>query len=206
VIVSDHGEMLGEHNIMGHGLGVYQQLVHVPLMIRFPGQKRGRRVDQRVSTRSLFHTVLAAAGVETVTGERVGTVQTGDHNLERIANPERVYSEAYPPDNMTSIMEKQAPALLDAFAAKANRWAVYNHVYKLIRVEDVRDDLFNLDSDPGEMKPLDNEAEELEKLGRELDAFLADCRARRPEALTSANVDLEDEQIAERLRGLGYLE
>jgi hypothetical protein len=46
----------------------------------------------------------------------------------------------------------------------------------------------------------------LEKLGRELDAFLADCRARRPEALTSANVDLEDEQIAERLRGLGYLE
>jgi hypothetical protein len=107
---------------------------------------------------------------------------------------------------MTSIMEKHAPALLDAFAAKANRWAVYNHVYKLIRIEDVRDDLFNLVSDPGEMKPLDNEAEQLEVLGRELDAFLADCRARRPEALSSANVDLEDEQVAERLRGLGYLE
>jgi uncharacterized sulfatase len=205
-IASDHGEMLGEHNIMGHGLGAYQELVHVPLMIRFPGQKRGRRVDQRVSTRSLFHTVLAAADVETVTGEHVGTVQTSDHNLERVADPGHVYSEAYPPDNMTSIMEKHAPALLDAFAAKANRWAVYNHVYKLIRVEGVRDDLFSLVSDPGEMKPLDNEAELSEMLGRELDAFLADCRARRPEALSSANVDLEDEEVVERLRGLGYLE
>ncbi len=206
VIVSDHGEMLGEHKIMGHGLGAYQELVHVPLMIRFPGQTRGRRVDQRVSTRSLFHTVLAAAGVETVTGEQVGTVKISDHNLERAVDPGRVYSEAYPPDNMTSIMEKHAPALVGAFAAKANRWACYHRAYKLIRVEAVRDDLFNLDSDPGEMAALDNETELSEMMGRELDEFLADCRARRPEGLSSANVDLEDEQIAERLRGLGYLE
>jgi uncharacterized sulfatase len=36
IIVSDHGEMLGEHQLMGHGLGVYQELAHVPLMIRLP--------------------------------------------------------------------------------------------------------------------------------------------------------------------------
>ena len=206
VIVSDHGEMLGEHEIMGHGLGVYQELIHVPLMIRFPGQRRGRRVDQRVSTRNLFHTVLAAAGVETVTGERVDTVQTGDHNLERIANPGRVCSEAYPPDNMTAIMEKHAPALVNAFNATANRWALYEHVYKLIRVEGVRDDLFNLDADPQETHPLGNESERLAKLRNDLDTLLADCIARQPETLNSAKVDLEDEEVIERLRGLGYLE
>ena len=33
VITSDHGEMLGEHNIVGHGSHLYEELTHVPLIV-----------------------------------------------------------------------------------------------------------------------------------------------------------------------------
>ena len=37
VVVSDHGDQFYEHGSVGHGDTVYQELVHVPLMIRAPG-------------------------------------------------------------------------------------------------------------------------------------------------------------------------
>ena len=33
IITADHGEMLGEHNIFGHGIGLYEPVVKVPLLI-----------------------------------------------------------------------------------------------------------------------------------------------------------------------------
>ncbi len=206
VMVSDHGEMLGEHQIMGHGLAVYQELIHVPLIIRFPGQKQECRVDESVSTRSLFHTVLAAAGIETATGEDHGAVKMTERGPEHGPRKKRLCSEAYPPDNMTAIMERHAPALLDAFHADATYRALYAEAYKLIRIENVSDDLFNLDADPGEESPLKGDHERLEQLGSELDALLDDIIARRPENLAQSKVDLDDEEVVERLRGLGYLE
>ena len=36
IFLADHGEMLGEHGYMGHGFGVHEELIHVPLFIRAP--------------------------------------------------------------------------------------------------------------------------------------------------------------------------
>ena len=33
VLTSDHGELLGEHNIVGHGSHLYEELSHVPLIV-----------------------------------------------------------------------------------------------------------------------------------------------------------------------------
>ena len=63
IIVSDHGEMLGEHQIMGHGLGVYQELVHVPMIIREPGQTQQNISSETVSTKNVYQMVLSTAGV-----------------------------------------------------------------------------------------------------------------------------------------------
>ena len=44
---SDHGELLGEHDLMGHGNYVWEQLTAVPLIVRTPGAGKGV-IDDRV--------------------------------------------------------------------------------------------------------------------------------------------------------------
>ena len=64
VVVSDHGEEFGEHGRWGHGHGTYQEMVHVPFVVRFPGAvPAGQRLTQTVSTMDVGPTVLELAGV-----------------------------------------------------------------------------------------------------------------------------------------------
>ncbi len=62
VVVSDHGEHLGEHGLIGHQHSVFEPVVSVPLAIASP-EGGPRRVDSQVETRRVYHTVLDTAGV-----------------------------------------------------------------------------------------------------------------------------------------------
>ena len=64
VIVSDHGEGLGDHGEAQHGQLLYQSTMHVPLAIAGPGVTPDV-IDSPVSTRRVFHTVLDWAGLAT---------------------------------------------------------------------------------------------------------------------------------------------
>ncbi|MFN8666691.1 MAG: sulfatase [Gemmatimonadaceae bacterium] len=62
VIVGDHGEHLGDHGLWGHSNSLYEQLLRVPLVVRYPARvPAGVRVPQSVSLRDLPATVLALA-------------------------------------------------------------------------------------------------------------------------------------------------
>ncbi len=62
VLTSDHGEEFFEHGVLGHGFSLYQEVVHVPLIVRGPGVARGRRVAKPVQILDLAATVLELAG------------------------------------------------------------------------------------------------------------------------------------------------
>ena len=63
IVVSDHGDQFYEHGSVGHGDTVYQELTHVPLIIRAPGLfPRGHVVDADVEITDVYATVLALAG------------------------------------------------------------------------------------------------------------------------------------------------
>lgn len=62
VLVADHGEHLGEFDLIGHQHSVFDEVVSVPLVVSFPDQE-DRTVDAQVETRRVFHTVLDEAGV-----------------------------------------------------------------------------------------------------------------------------------------------
>lgn len=64
VFTSDHGESLGERDCWGHGINLYQESIHVPLLIRGPGLSPGGS-DTPVQLLDLAPTVLGAAGVPT---------------------------------------------------------------------------------------------------------------------------------------------
>ncbi len=66
VFMADHGEMLGEHGFMGHGFGVHEELVHVPLFMRVPGMDDARQIETRISTTRVFYSVLDYFGFETL--------------------------------------------------------------------------------------------------------------------------------------------
>ena len=71
VITSDHGEEFGEHGIFGHGVSLYNQVTHVPLILIPPGpgrrgsgddpyaSLRGRRIRIPVSLRDLPATLTS---------------------------------------------------------------------------------------------------------------------------------------------------
>ena len=64
VVTSDHGEEFQEHGSWGHGHSVYQELLGVPLLFRWPGViPANARVAPVVSTLDIGPTVLEATGV-----------------------------------------------------------------------------------------------------------------------------------------------
>ncbi|MEZ4588512.1 MAG: sulfatase [Gemmatimonadales bacterium] len=63
VIASDHGELFGEGQQVGHGGDLQINTVHVPLLLVGPGIARGVRVARQASLRDLARTILDVAGL-----------------------------------------------------------------------------------------------------------------------------------------------
>lgn len=63
VLLSDHGESLGEHGENEHGFFVYNSTLHVPLMVKPPAGRGGKpgRVAGPVETASVAPTILELA-------------------------------------------------------------------------------------------------------------------------------------------------
>ena len=57
VVLSDHGEMLGEDGGLGHDAGYSDAVYHVPLVVRFPSDAPARTVDRLVSLSDLVPTL-----------------------------------------------------------------------------------------------------------------------------------------------------
>lgn len=67
VFTSDHGEMAGAHGIFGKGV-MYEESLHVPLIINAPGQAEGTRRSMPVSTVDIMPTLLDYAGAQVESG------------------------------------------------------------------------------------------------------------------------------------------
>jgi choline-sulfatase len=65
IVVSDHGDQFYEHGSVGHGDTVYQELTHVPMIIRAPGLlPRGTVVEGDVEMMDIAPTLLDLAGAK----------------------------------------------------------------------------------------------------------------------------------------------
>jgi iduronate 2-sulfatase len=62
VFVSDHGYLIGEHQ-MHKKSKLWEEAIHVPLMISVPGKKGGTRCDQFVELIDLYPTLTELAGL-----------------------------------------------------------------------------------------------------------------------------------------------
>jgi arylsulfatase A-like enzyme len=62
VLASDHGEAFGENGVRGHARNVHSQVLHVPLVIRFPFAIAPVRISARARNLDIAPTLLELAG------------------------------------------------------------------------------------------------------------------------------------------------
>src|SRR5205823_5544040 len=136
VLLSDHGEGLGDHGEQEHGLFLYRETMRVPLMIKLPGQRQGgRRVSTPVQHIDLVPTMLdllrlpARAGLR---GRSLRPLFSG-----KVIPEQGIYAEAMYPRLHFGWSELYS--LTDAR-------------YSYIRAP--RDELYDLQQDPGERRDL----------------------------------------------------
>ena len=64
-VTADHGEEFGEHGATRHGKTLYQQVLHIPGVLKLPGSRlRGRRSKALASNIDVAPTLLELAGIE----------------------------------------------------------------------------------------------------------------------------------------------
>ncbi len=219
VIVSDHGDGLGEHGYMGHAFVAYQELVHVPLLMQWPKRlPQPARIATPVSTRRVFHTILDAAGrlPDTAVVEPISVRGLTLLNSVHGRDPENgvAYSEIYPPMTFVRAIENRQPHLLEPFRCLSVRKAVVRQAesgeadsaFKLIQVDETPDELFDLTADPLELADvLEVMGDTAVTLNQEINRISANTQRQRDNLAASGEVEI-DEHLTQRLRGLGYIE
>lgn len=203
MVVADHGEQLGENHLLGHTVSLYSSLTNVPLIVRDPSGAlpRGHEVEQAVSTRRVFHTALAAAGLADEKEQRYALSRLGDQDPDRGI----VFAEAQTPQNVLNLMTKFKPELVVKHRVDQWRRAVWQAPYKLIQTGADQVELFNYLTDPQEKENLAASQPAVLQTMRDLlrnfekEAALAAIAAERM-------VEQDDPQLRRHLRALGYLE
>lgn len=218
VVVADHGEGLGEHQFVGHAFVVFEELVRVPLLIRYPEVfPAGQRIATPVSTRRIFHTLLELAGAATPIKGRIRLNRQLRREINRLSlsqtvndqDPEAgVLTEAFPPHILIRAMQKREDNLLQAQHCHSTRRALYQGNTKLIQVgQEVS--LFDIHLDPAEI--MDHGSEQPDKVsGLEdtLNQMILTAEKRRSMTEPSPRqISFEDDQdLVRRMQDLGYLE
>lgn len=64
LILSDHGQSLGEQGYWGHGTYLYEELVHVPLLVRQPGDDSARESHNLVSIADIPRYIFDSIGLQ----------------------------------------------------------------------------------------------------------------------------------------------
>ena len=211
VFTSDHGEQLGEHQQFGHRSAVYQQLLHVPLIIAYPRKLRAQRVSTRVTNLDVFATVLSLAGIPAPETD----YKRGD--LSAIADlvGQTLFAETISIDKLGfGKVRKAHPQLTRDVWANLYRAAVDPHGCKLIQTisfdeprEVVRTELYDLDADPFETHDLMAHGHgrcESGKLQEQLELLHGALRSWDKEG-ADADEDCCEGEECEQLALLGYV-
>ncbi len=88
VLTSDHGEALGEHGWWGHKENLYDELLHVPLVVKPPAGNDARtrlvpQKDRLVRHADVVPTVLDLLGLPELPGQRGVSLLADDARAER---------------------------------------------------------------------------------------------------------------------------
>ena len=211
VFLSDHGEMFesddretgsksrkGTPLNTGHGNGLYEELVHVPLVVRPPGGlDRSIHVDRLVSHVDLYDTFGDLLGLD-LPSPPSSSGDAASYSVTPWLSADAPNSHA----------ETRSWSVTGFLQHKPPQRALIGRQLKLIDFEGERAELYDLASDPSERVDLSAErADALAEGLQLLDAYWAGLDGSRQDGEAAGEgegVDL-DEETRRRLEALGYL-
>ena len=187
IVTADHGEHLGEKNLLDHANGVDAGLTSIPMIVKFPDQTDARVVTSPVSLVDVFTTIAGVAGVP-LPGPRPGRdLGIGDPDEERPIIMESFPTRAFMANPRMDRTER---------GIVKGRW-------KLIVSTNGRRELYDVNDDPTELHESSAaHADVAADLETTLKAWVIDAERSRPRK----NVWKPDETLLQRLRALGYVQ
>jgi len=147
IFTTDHGTYIGEHNYVGKRPRLYEEVAHIPLIIRLPdslGAPSGRR-DEIVQSPDIMPTILELAGVNippTVQGRSFLSVIRGESEGRDFAV------------SSASLAGQRLP---DWITVTSKRWALLASQAE----SGIKSELYDLSRDPGETRNLIEEESEV---------------------------------------------
>ncbi len=182
VITADHGEFFGEHGFLEHRVGAYEDVLHVPLLVRYPDRIHAGRVGR-------------AFGIHEV--NRLVT------DLVHNRSTDWVYGGGGEPRVLAQVWGRVVAedAVAGARGLDPDANVVYMDSYKLIARHAGADLLFNLSLDPRELHNLLSQPSPQDLA---LQAGMRAVVGRLPPTRRGEDPDASAEDIA-ALRGLGYI-
>jgi arylsulfatase A-like enzyme/Flp pilus assembly protein TadD len=183
VLSGDHGESLGEHGEQHHGFFIYNATLHVPVIIRLPGNSTPRVVPDLVSLADLMPTVLQALKFD-VPSQVQGFNLLPLMSAKNAEEARSLYAETYLPRLHFNWSELRA---------------VETDKYHFIDAP--KPELYDLSKDPGETQNLyAQKAAVSDELRARLTALVSQFTA-GPELAQKTGLD---PALMERLKSLGY--
>lgn len=109
LVTSDHGEQFGEHNLLSHANSLYLELLHVFLILIYPGKlPSGKKVDVPVTLRNIPATILELVGIQnqgTFPGKSLTRYWNGSVEEEMLYSYHEFGAAAVPQDIYTGRVE-----------------------------------------------------------------------------------------------------
>ena len=184
ILLSDHGESLGEHGETTHGYFVYQSTLHVPLIMHWPGtQPLPPQVDTPAGLIQVAPTILKYLNVPIPTQFQASGLLSPTPKPGQ-GSPPAAYAESLYAHNH-----------YECAALRSLRVGRYHYI------DAPRPELYDLQSDPGETHNLYTEQR---SLGHSLRTQLLSLIRRFP-ASSNAPLNGISPAAAEQLRALGYM-
>jgi choline-sulfatase len=176
IIAGDHGEGLGDHGEKEHGVLLYREVLHVPLIVKMPGRKlAGTRVSAPAQLADILPTVTSVVGARTPAGLPGMSLV----DLVKSSKPRAIYSETLYP--RLHLGWSQLRSLTDA----------HDHY-----IESPQPELFDITADPHETKNVrDDRRREARALADNLTNVPLNLQAQKPAS----------SEEMKRLQALGYL-
>ncbi|HTS36276.1 MAG TPA: sulfatase-like hydrolase/transferase [Candidatus Solibacter sp.] len=187
-VVADHGEAFGEHGEESHGYFLYDETIHVPLMIKLPSARvAGEKIDAPIGLVDVAPTLLSALGAEipaSMQGKSLlPLIEKKGAEKKDVAPEGPIYSETDYPES--------------AFGWS---WLRALRSGKYLYIDAPRRELYDLSSDP---KASHNLAESNRGVADTLQAQLDQFRQKTSrQGSAQANIS---PQVAEKLQALGYV-
>jgi arylsulfatase A-like enzyme len=198
VLTADHGEEFKEHGLIGHEKTLYEEVVHVPLIMLVPGHSEHEDIDQVVGLVDVTPTLIdMAGGTLSPTFEGHSWKQTLAPEMRGWFAPGGNPPPAGPGVAYTELIKGQER---DEKRFTPHQHAVIAGKHKLIVGLHDEHEYYDLAADPGELNA--NALSEPER--NQLLALYESIRSQAKENAAPRDKQQLDADTKERMRQLGY--